>query len=194
CGSPVDELFTDQREVVSVAQFFVERALFLALFRFFLQALLLVLGALVLALLGDFVNALFFLRGFFLGERLIVLGDQATDRLTIKVHDLVGLDLDRLRLAVPIEFVFFHALHVGVGAAHLVVGFVVLGGLADDLFQVDRRCNGCRGARAGSHGWRRRQHSASTLRHREGAGANEQQGKEPGLHTLRVRRNDGAGS
>ena len=75
----------------------------------------------VLALVGNFLDALFFFSRLVRGQGLVVFGDQALDLFAVNHEHFRGPRLNLLDVALAVEFVLLFALDVGVVAQALFV-------------------------------------------------------------------------
>src|ERR1700688_1426382 len=108
-------------EVVGVGHFQHELAAILAIFFFLLFALPTRTVGLVLALVDDLLNLLFFFISVFALQGVIVFLDQPLHLLAVDLQHFVGLYLRGLYLPFATEPVLFVALDVGVVAETFVV-------------------------------------------------------------------------
>src|SRR5207244_1383103 len=109
-----------------VSYFKHELAAVLALLLFFLHTLAAVRVRFVLALVGNFLDALFFFPGFICRKWLVVLGNQALDLLSVNDEHFRRPRFDLLDIAMAIEFVLLFALNVGVVAQAFLVFQILL--------------------------------------------------------------------
>src|SRR5208337_250223 len=96
-------------------------AVFFAVFFFLREALAAILVRFVLAFVDDLLNLVVFLLRLAGRQRLVILGSQPLDQLSIDLQDLQGPRFGLLHSAVPIEFVCLFALDVGVIALPFIV-------------------------------------------------------------------------
>src|SRR3984885_14490099 len=120
-------------EVVGIGNFTHKLTAIFALFLFFFLTLFAVFVGFVLALLDQLLDFLFFFLGVFLGEWLVVFGDEGVDRVAVEFHDFFFFRFPLFYLATGIQLVLFFALDVGVVALAFVVLHVIFRRAANEI-------------------------------------------------------------